>query len=97
MEPILNEQQAMLRESAVRLCRDLGGPKRARQLRGEGMDSDRAAWDEIAKAGWLSTAVPEASGGMGMGLFDLSLVCLCWSPCCLCLLSPMLSSRWKAS
>jgi alkylation response protein AidB-like acyl-CoA dehydrogenase len=74
LEPILNEQQAMLRESAVRLCRDLGGPRRARQLRTEGTDTDRAAWHDIAKAGWLSTAVPEASGGMGMGLFDLSLV-----------------------
>jgi alkylation response protein AidB-like acyl-CoA dehydrogenase len=64
----------MLRDSAIRLCRDLGGPKRARQLRTDGVHADRDAWREIARAGWLSTAVAESSGGMGMGQFDLSLV-----------------------
>jgi alkylation response protein AidB-like acyl-CoA dehydrogenase len=73
MEPVLNEQQALLRDSAVRLCKDLGGPKRARQLRDGGVDADREAWSAIVSAGWLATAVPEHAGGLGMGMFELSL------------------------
>ncbi|OGA75936.1 MAG: hypothetical protein A3G27_05410 [Betaproteobacteria bacterium RIFCSPLOWO2_12_FULL_66_14] len=73
MEPILSEQQSLLRDSAVRLCANLGGPKRARQLRNDAVETDREAWGEIVKAGWLATAVPEQAGGLGMGMFDLSL------------------------
>lgn len=74
MEPILNEQQSILRDSAVRLCKDFGGPKRARQLRNDGIEMDAEAWAELIRAGWLATAVPEEAGGLGMGVFNLSLL-----------------------
>jgi alkylation response protein AidB-like acyl-CoA dehydrogenase len=73
MEPVLNEQQSLLRESAVRLCREFGGPKRARQLRNGSAEMDSEAWARIDEAGWLGTAVPEEAGGLGMGMFELSL------------------------
>jgi len=73
MEPVLNEQQSLFRDSAVRLCRTAGGPKRARALRNERIEWDREAWKEIAASGWLGAAVPEAAGGLGSGLFELSI------------------------
>jgi alkylation response protein AidB-like acyl-CoA dehydrogenase len=73
MEPVLNEQQTLLRDSAVKLCREIGGPKRARELRNAGREMDTEAWKHFTEAGWLGTAVPEASGGLGMGMFELSL------------------------
>ena len=44
MEPILSEQQSLMRETAVRLCKDHGGPKRARALRDSGTEMDIPAW-----------------------------------------------------
>lgn len=73
MEPVLNEQQNLLRDSAVRLCRSVGGPKRARQLRNDAIELDAAAWKQMVAAGWVGTAVPEAEGGLGLGTFELSL------------------------
>ena len=73
MQPVLNEQQALLRDSAVRLCRELGGPKRARYLRDSGVEFDRDAWEQVVKAGWLAAPVPEQAGGLGLGMFELSL------------------------
>ena len=73
MEPVLNEQQSLFRDSAVKLCRTAGGPKRARQLRNDAVEWDRDAWKEIAESGWLAAVVPEAAGGLGSGLFELSL------------------------
>ncbi len=73
MEPILNEQQSLMRETAVRLCKDYGGPKRARALRNAGTEMDVPAWMELVRSGWLCAAVSEDAGGMGMGILDVSL------------------------
>jgi alkylation response protein AidB-like acyl-CoA dehydrogenase len=74
MEPVLNEHQTLLRDGAVKLCRETGGPKRARQLRDAGTEMDTQAWKHFADGGWLGTAVPEEAGGLGMGMFEVSLV-----------------------
>ena len=73
MEPILSEQQSLMRETAVRLCKDHGGPKRARELRDSGAEMDIPAWMEIVRSGWLLAAVKEESGGLGIGMFDVCL------------------------
>lgn len=73
MEPILSEQQSLMRETAVRLCKDHGGPKRARELRNAGTEMDVPAWMEIVRSGWLLAAVSEDAGGLGMGMFDVCL------------------------
>ncbi|OGA01681.1 MAG: hypothetical protein A3H35_03870 [Betaproteobacteria bacterium RIFCSPLOWO2_02_FULL_62_17] len=73
MEPILDEQQSLMRETAVRLCKDHGGPKRARALRNAATEMDVPAWMELVRSGWLSAAVSEDAGGMGKGMLDVCL------------------------
>ncbi len=74
MDELLTEDQAQLRESAARLCRDVGGAKRARRLRNEGTALDAEAWAAMRRAGWLGLAVPEARGGLGLGAVELYLI-----------------------
>lgn len=71
MDELLTPEQSQLRESAARLCRDVGGAKRARTLRDNGKDLDDKAWRAIREAGWLGTLVPEARGGSGLGATEL--------------------------
>ena len=73
MELVLNEQQALLAETAERLAAASGGPQRARALRDAGGDFDAEAWREVVRAGWLGTVIAERNGGLGLGLFDLAL------------------------
>jgi alkylation response protein AidB-like acyl-CoA dehydrogenase len=73
MELLLNEQQALLRDAAAKLGASKGGPRRARSLRDARTSIDADAWKEIVAAGWLSALVSEDRGGLGLGLFDLSL------------------------
>jgi alkylation response protein AidB-like acyl-CoA dehydrogenase len=67
MDELLTAEQSQLRESAARLCADLGGTKRARKLRDAAQEIDADAWRAIHKAGWLATLVPEERGGLGLG------------------------------
>ena len=73
MDLVLNEQQALLAESAIRLAAARGGPQRARALRAAHHDMDAEAWRAVIDAGWLATVVDEPQGGAGLGLFDLTL------------------------
>jgi 3-oxochol-4-en-24-oyl-CoA dehydrogenase len=73
MELLLNEQQVLLRDAAAKLGASRGGPRRARNLRDVGAGIDTDAWKEIIAAGWLSALVAEGRGGLGLGIFDLSL------------------------
>ena len=73
MELLLNEQQALLAETAVRLAADYGGPQRARKLGDAGIEIDAVAWGAIIAGGWLASVVDERHGGLGLGLFDLAL------------------------
>jgi alkylation response protein AidB-like acyl-CoA dehydrogenase len=72
MDLLLNEEQLLLRDAATKLGAK-AGPRRARALRNEGQEIDRAAWGEVIEAGWLAALVPESQGGLGLGLFDLAL------------------------
>jgi len=73
VELLLNEQQALLAETAERLASASGGPQRARALRDAGRDLDAEAWAAVVRAGWLGTVVAERHGGLGLGLFELAL------------------------
>lgn len=42
--------------------------RRIRSLRRQSPDHDRAVWRRMAEQGWLSILVPEADGGLGLGL-----------------------------
>ena len=73
MDLLLTEQQSLFAETATRLCRDHGGPKRMRALRAAGAETDADAWRAALAAEWLATVVAERQGGQGLGAFDLAL------------------------
>jgi alkylation response protein AidB-like acyl-CoA dehydrogenase len=74
MDELLSDEQRQLRDSAAKLCADLGGAKRARALRDAGQDIDQKAWRAMSEAGWLGMLVPEARGGLGLGAVELYVV-----------------------
>ena len=51
-----------------------GGLARVRRLRDSGSGFDRAAWSKLGKLGWLGLLVPEARGGSGLGLAEMTVV-----------------------
>jgi 3-oxochol-4-en-24-oyl-CoA dehydrogenase len=59
------------RDSAKALLADVGGPARLRRLRDTSTGFERSTWRAIAEAGWTSILVPEADGGLGLGLREL--------------------------
>jgi len=74
MQPVLTEEQTLLRDSAARLI-DVGtGAARHRRQRAADAGFDRARLAEMADAGWLAMLVPEAAGGLGLGMVELALV-----------------------
>ena len=58
MELPLNEEQALLRQSAAALCARAGGD----------------AWPAIAEAGWIGLLTDAGHGGAGLGVTELALV-----------------------
>ncbi|HEX2826441.1 MAG TPA: acyl-CoA dehydrogenase family protein [Burkholderiales bacterium] len=69
-----SEHAAMLKESVADFIArgmDIG---RVRKLRGTPGEYDRAVWKQMADLGWLGIAVPEAYGGMGLGLAETAIV-----------------------
>ena len=56
----------LVAQSALRFAQGAGGPARARAVRDNFPQLDRAAWRQIAEQGWLAMLVPEAAGGLGM-------------------------------
>ena len=53
---------------------DLATPERLRDVERSGTGLDATLWSELAKAGVLSAALPEAAGGAGLGLLEQSSV-----------------------
>ena len=70
MEPILNDLQIQLRDSAKRLCKDFGGAVVYRQRhQHQGVTN---AWQQIMKAGWTGLLVSDEHNGLGLGLYELA-------------------------
>lgn len=61
-----DEFLSMLTDSVAVFAR--ADPGRARRLRGTAPGFDRAAWRQMAEQGWLSIRIPEAQGGLGLGV-----------------------------
>lgn len=73
---VLNEQQSLLQQSARVLFRERAPVARVRTLR-HGRDPvgfSRELWREMAQLGWLSMCLPEAYGGMELGMPELCVV-----------------------
>jgi alkylation response protein AidB-like acyl-CoA dehydrogenase len=73
---VLNEEQAMIRDSAKSWVQEKSPVTAFRKLRDSGNADgfDRAAWSEMAEMGWAGILIPEAYGGTGLGYLTLGLV-----------------------
>jgi alkylation response protein AidB-like acyl-CoA dehydrogenase len=59
------------RDSARSFLAELGGPARVRRLRDAHPSFERQSWSAITDAGWTSILVPEADGGLGLGVREV--------------------------
>lgn len=64
----ISEEQTMLLETAVNFCRERSPISVVRQSIADAQAYDAALWREMVDLGWLSIAVPEEHGGLGLGL-----------------------------
>ena len=69
-----SEEQAALRDLAREILEKETTPDRLKQAETAGEFFDRDLWVRLAQANLLGLAVPEAQGGMGMGLLELCLL-----------------------
>jgi alkylation response protein AidB-like acyl-CoA dehydrogenase len=69
----LSEDQREIQRTARELLGERARPERVREHAQEGT-SDRELWRELSELGWPGIAVPEAYGGQGLGLIELSIL-----------------------
>jgi acyl-CoA dehydrogenase len=76
MDFSFSEEQEAVRELADRIFTDLSTQERLRELELEpdGDRFDRKLWSELAAAGLLGIALPEAVGGAGLGFLETGLL-----------------------
>ncbi|HUE29819.1 MAG TPA: acyl-CoA dehydrogenase family protein [Verrucomicrobiae bacterium] len=74
MDFALTPEQEALRELARRILADHVTPERLAAVETQADWFDRAAWEALASARLLGTAVPEDTGGSGLGFLELCLV-----------------------
>jgi len=73
MDLHLTSEQTLLRDSAAKFIA-AAGPKVARGFRGKDESFAPARLREAGELGWLGILVPEAAGGLGLGLTELAVV-----------------------
>lgn len=69
-----SEHGAMLRDSVADFVARGTDIARVRRMRAEMKDCDRALWSHMAEFGWLGILVPEACGGLGLGVAEAAIV-----------------------
>ncbi|QNP58441.1 acyl-CoA dehydrogenase family protein [Paenacidovorax monticola] len=74
MDFALNEEQQMLQASARRFFADHHPLARARRALPWSDADQRRLWADMAGMGWLALLVPEAHGGLGLGMAEACLV-----------------------
>jgi alkylation response protein AidB-like acyl-CoA dehydrogenase len=76
MSWILDEQRRMLRDSAMSFVSERMPVAHLRQLRDSGAARGHSAelWRAFGEQGYAATLVPEAFGGLGLGLCDAGLI-----------------------
>jgi alkylation response protein AidB-like acyl-CoA dehydrogenase len=65
-----SEEQIELMDVATSFCREHGGSAAARALIESEVGYDPDVWAKMAELGWLAVAVPEAHGGVGLGIAE---------------------------
>lgn len=63
-----SEEQSMLLETAMDFCSNRSPIGAVRERIEDEKGFDPAEWQEMAELGWMGIAVPEAYGGLGLGL-----------------------------
>ena len=73
---ILNEEQAMLKDSAKDFCTNRAPIAQLRKLRDESNADgfDRDTWQSMAELGWAGIPFPEDFGGLNFGYKGLGVV-----------------------
>ncbi|HYY06443.1 MAG TPA: acyl-CoA dehydrogenase family protein [Candidatus Limnocylindria bacterium] len=74
MDFALSPEQEALRELARRILADHATHERLKLVEAGADWFDRAAWEALAGARLLGTAIPEESGGSGLGFLELCLL-----------------------
>ena len=66
-----SEEQIQLLDVASEFCREKSPIAKVRALLDSESGFDADVWKEIAELGWLSIAIPEAQGGVGLSLAEV--------------------------
>src|SRR5690606_25199320 len=72
--PMTEEHAALLKDSVADFAARGTDIARMRALRGTPREYDRSVWKQMAELGWLGITVPEAYGGLGLGLAEAAIV-----------------------
>src|ERR1700710_1025065 len=75
MDFSLTEDQESIRTLARDIFGDKATSERVEAVEATAERFDRDLWRELAGSGLLGIALPEVSGGAGLGLVELALVC----------------------
>ncbi len=70
----LSADQIALRDAAREFLDDQCPPSRVRTVHDAGTGWDPDLWRSMAELGWLGVAVPEADGGLGLGLVEVGVL-----------------------
>ena len=70
MSIVFSEEQSMLLETAMQFCKTRSPIERVREML-DAPSIDAELYQEMADLGWLGVNVPQAYGGLGMGLFSV--------------------------
>ena len=82
MDFSFNDEQQQIADLAKQIFADKASHERIRQIeRSGGPRFDRELWQEVAKAGLLGIAVPQAHGGAGLGLPEERRAARCFGEC----------------
>jgi alkylation response protein AidB-like acyl-CoA dehydrogenase len=71
----LSDDQRALQSAAAVLLDDRCSTTRVRQVADETGQLDDALWAAMAEQGWLAVELPEAAGGLGLGLVETVVLC----------------------
>jgi alkylation response protein AidB-like acyl-CoA dehydrogenase len=77
----LSAEQMALRDAAGDLLDGYASSERVREFVGSGLDPagpgsfDTTLWSAMADQGWLAIERPEASGGLGLGMVEVAVLC----------------------
>lgn len=74
MDLMLDDEQQLIADSAAAFLAEASAMAAVRAASDSAQGMDRALWRGIAELGWCGVHLPEAAGGLGLGLVELALL-----------------------